>query len=98
MPAYFILLDLNTLIKYGEEYIVYRKGKTKHTDTNISGVYFFSVEIYVHTGNVNRNLRHTVIHTPLLQFAFRFFVTLRKLRLMKVWTLLVKTRYSKYYK
>jgi hypothetical protein len=34
---------------------------------------------------------------PLIQFAFRFFVTLRILKLMKVWTLLVETRYSKYY-
>jgi len=41
MPAYFTLLDLNTLIKYGEDYIGYRKGETKHTDINISGIYFF---------------------------------------------------------
>jgi len=41
--------------------------------------FIFSVEIYVHTGNANTNLRHAVIHTHLLQFAFRFFVILRKL-------------------
>jgi hypothetical protein len=96
MPAFLILFDLNTLIVF-DEYIGYHKGETKHIDINSSGVYFFSVEIYVHKGNVNTNLRHTVIHTPLIQFPFLFFVTLCKLKLMKVWTLLVETRYSKYY-
>jgi len=86
-----------------EEYTDYREGETRYADTNISGVYFLggggggALKSCVQTGNVNRNLRHTVIHTPLIQFAIRLFVTLRKLKLMKVWTLLVKTRYSKYY-
>ena len=36
----------------------------------------FIFEIYAHAGNVNTNLRHAVIHTPFIQFAFSFYVNL----------------------
>jgi len=58
--------------------------------------FIFSVKIVFTYGKCEHKFK-TVIHTPSIQIAFIFFVTLCKFKLMQVWTLLVKTRYSRYH-